>query len=212
MEKGINLQAQLHLGSDQASASSLTNVTEALPAAFAKANPGLQLSVKHVTPVDAAGNATVRVYIQGEQDPAADFAALTRSALNKAIAEMNAITASTHGSGSTVPDGGAGKRYPSVRAHNIQEVEVADDDGGLVLAPKAQSATSTSGAMASDVSSSKTGTGARATSAPTPATQPPAPSQPTTQATAPADPNAQPTSTAPIARAPWWAIWRRGKQ
>jgi hypothetical protein len=125
MEKGITLQTHLHVGTDQAVAS---NLLKRLPAAFVQANSGLQLSVKKTSQVDAKGNVTLRVYIQGEQDPAADFAALTHTALNKAIAAMNAEAkaAST----------GASAEAPPVHIHDIQEIEGDDEDTGVVLPPK----------------------------------------------------------------------------
>jgi hypothetical protein len=43
MEKAITLQAHMHVGTEQAAAFSLL---KKLPAAFAKANPGLKLSIK----------------------------------------------------------------------------------------------------------------------------------------------------------------------
>src|SRR6266852_2418566 len=101
MKKGINLQAKIHAGPGGALTPS--SIGQALPAAFAQANPGLRLTVKSVSPADADGNATLRVYIEGEQDPAADFAALTRGALNKAIAAMNPGGGSEHTPASAAP-------------------------------------------------------------------------------------------------------------
>jgi hypothetical protein len=130
MKKGINLQAKVHAGSGAA----VSNLSQALPAAFAQANPGLQLTVKSASPVDAQGHATIHVYIEGEQEPAADFAALTRAALNKAIAALNAGAGS---SGAPAAPGAAAAHTP-VHLHDVQEVEGDEEDSGLVLPPAQQ--------------------------------------------------------------------------
>ena len=90
MDKAINLQAKLHVGSDP---KAIADLQQSLPSRFGADNPGLALTVKHVSPPDDKGDVTVRIYIEGDQDPAADFAALTRGALHKTIASMNADAA-----------------------------------------------------------------------------------------------------------------------
>lgn len=196
MEKGINLQARIHVGSDPAAADA---VSQTLPIMFAQTNPGLQLTVKSMAPADPNGNATLRVYIQGNQDPAADFAALTFNALNKAIAAMNGkananpgdTVSSAHTSGSVVSGDthrtGTGMH---IHIHNIQEVQDDDEDSGVVLPPQAQ-------APAPSIASS--------TPPVAPATAPQSP------AAAQATPAIPVTPTTPATHAPWWAFWRRGK-
>jgi hypothetical protein len=138
MKKGINLQANTHVGSGAA----VANLSQALPAAFAQANPGLQLTVKSMSPVDAQGHASIHVYIEGEQEPAADFAALTRAALNKAIAALNS------GASSAPAAPGAAAAHPPVHLHDVKEVEDDDEDSGLVLPPARQPAASPAGSPA----------------------------------------------------------------
>ena len=116
MEKAITLQAHMHVGTEQAAASDLL---KKLPAAFAKANPDLKLSIKKTSEPDAKGNVTLRVYISGEQDPAADFSALTHTALQKAITALNAqAKAASSGTSSAAP----------VHLHNVKEMEGDDEN------------------------------------------------------------------------------------
>ncbi len=195
MKKGINLQAKMHVGNG---AGAVQAMSQALPAAFAQSNPGLQLTVKGTPAVDASGNATIRVYIEGDQDPAADFAALTRSALNKAIASINtgATSAPATAPASPAPggaSGGAGK-HNAVRVHDIREVDDTADEGDLVLPPQRQQTQTKAGAT------SPSGPSAEPTTPP--ASQTPAFPSPTPSVPAPALP----------ARAPWWAIWKRDKK
>jgi hypothetical protein len=189
MEKGITLQAHLHAGTEQAAVS---DVLKKLPAAFAKANPGLQLKVKKASAPDAKGNVTVRVYIEGDQGPADDFSALAHTSLNKAITAMNA-GARAASSGDTAP---------SVHVHGVKEVEDDDDDSGLVLPPKQADTSPTSSAPAQQVSST-TSPAAQAGDQPGPAT-----AASTTQQ--PSPPTAQPAQQVPTDDVPWWAFWRRG--
>src|SRR5689334_13454623 len=118
MKKAINLQAQLHCGPDQ----DRQQLGAALESTFARVNPGMQLTVNSLSPPDGAGNATVRVYIEGEQEPADPFAPLANGALHKAIAAL--------------APGPQGTPYG---VHGVQEVE-DDDDTGLVLPPHRTSA------------------------------------------------------------------------
>ena len=178
MEKAIILQAHMHVGSEQAAASALL---KKLPAAFAKANPGLELSIKKTSAPDAKGNVTVRVYISGELEPAADFAALTHTALQKAITALNAqAKAASSSTGSAAP----------VHLHSVKEMEGDDEDSGVTLPPKSD---------ATPAAAPSTG---QSTLVTTPVAAQPA-------ATSPAAPTDPPAEQAPTEHIPWWAFWRR---
>jgi hypothetical protein len=187
MEKAITLQAHMHVGTEQAAAFSLL---KKLPAAFAKANPGLKLSIKKTSAADAKGNVTLRVYISGEQDPAADFAALTHTALQKAITALNAqAKAASSGTGGAAP----------VHLHGVKEMEGDDENTGVTLPPKSDA---TPAAAASTGQSTMVITPLAAQ----PASTPTAPTATPTTAAPPAD---SPAEQAPTEHTPWWAFWRR---
>jgi hypothetical protein len=201
MEKGIDLQAKVHAGTDPAAASDLK---QKLPDVFAATNPGLKLRVKKVSEPDGAGDVTLRVYIEGEQDPAADFSALTRGALEKAIAAYNSAGSAAAGSASTAPSaatsmGAAVTGQAGVQLKDLKEMEGDEEDTDVTLAPQASpQAPSQAPAQASQA-------------APTTGTGEPAPASP-----APAQPSAAPSPTPPPAPSttqaagrPWWAFWRR---
>ncbi|MEP6776327.1 MAG: hypothetical protein ABJA50_12100 [Chloroflexota bacterium] len=194
MEKAITLQAHMHVGTEQAAASDLL---KKLPAAFAKANPGLKLSIKKTSAADAKGNVTLRVYISGEQDPAADFSALTHTALQKAITALNAqAKAASSGTGGAAP----------VHLHGVKEMEGDDENSGVTLPPNTD-ATPAAAASTGQSTLVTTPLAARPTStSATPTADPAAPPAPATAAPS-ADPPAQ---QAPTEHAPWWAFWRRG--
>ena len=221
MEKAINLQAHMHVGTEQAAASDLL---KKLPAAFAKANPGLKLSIKKTSDADAKGNVTLRVYISGEQDPAADFSALTHTALQKAITAMNAqARAASSGTGSAAP----------VHLHGVKEMEGDDENSGVTLPPKSdatpaaapstsQSTLVTTPLPAQPASTAPAPTADSPAAPPAPATSAPhsdpsAPPAPTsaappapTSGTPPAPTTAaSPAEQAPTEHSPWWAFWRR---
>ena len=83
MKKAIDLETQVHLvGTADAT-------RQALLDAFAQANPDMKLTIKSLTAADGQSYATAKLYIEGEQDPAANFAALSSAALRKAIAAMD---------------------------------------------------------------------------------------------------------------------------
>src|SRR4051794_14405404 len=111
MKKAINLQAQLQCDTSQ----DPQQLSADLESAFAEANPGMRLTVKSLKLPDSAGHAAVRVYIEGEQEPAAPFEPVAKAALHKAIAAL----ASTRGRTAT-----------PLAAHNVQEVEDDDEEGG----------------------------------------------------------------------------------
>ncbi len=193
MEKAITLQAHMHVGTEQAAASDLLKT---LPAAFAKANPGLQLSIKKTSAVDAKGNVTLRVYISGEQDPAADFAALTHTALQKAITALNAqAKAASSGMGGAAP----------VHLHGVKEMEGDDENSGVTLPPKSDAtpAAATSAGQSTLVTTPLAAQPASTSTAPT--ADPAAPTAPATAA----PPAASPAQQAPTEHTPWWAFWRR---
>jgi hypothetical protein len=178
MEKAITLQAHMHVGTERAAASALL---KKLPAAFAKANPDLKLSITKTSAPDAKGNVTVRVYISGEQDPAADFVALTHTALQKAIMALNAqARAASSGTGSAAP----------VHLHSVKEMEGDDEDSGVTLPPKSD---------ATPAAAPSTGQSTLVTT--------PVPTQPAS--TAPAPTTDPPAERAPAEHIPWWAFWRR---
>ena len=194
MEKAITLQAHMHVGTEQAAAS---GALKKLPAAFAKANPGLELSIKKTSVVDAKGNVTVRVYISGEQDPAADFAALTHTALQKAITALNAqAKAASSGTGSTA----------TVHLHGVKEMEGDDENSGVTLPPKSD-ATPAAAPSTGQSTLVTTPVAAQPASTPTPQTADPA-TPPTSATDAPAA--GAPAQQAPTEHIPWWAFWRRG--
>jgi len=177
MEKGIDLQAKLHVGTDPAA---LAALKQSLPDLFARTNPGLTLRIKKVSEPDSAGDATLRVYIEGDQDPAADFAALTRSALDKTIAAYNSSSGSAGGTtaGSAQPAsasmGAAPAGQPGVHLKDLKEMEGDEEDSDVTLAPQAHSeAPSQASAPAS---STATGDAAPASPAAAPS-QPPASAQ-----------------------------------
>jgi hypothetical protein len=201
MEKAINLQAHMYVGTEQAAASDLL---KKLPAAFAQANPGLQLSVKKTSAVDAKGNVSLRVYITGEQDPAADFAALTHAALQKAITALNAqAKAASSGTGSAAP----------VHLHGVKEMEGDDENTGVTLPPKSNATPAAATSTGQSPLVTTPPAAQPASTSPAPTADPPAPSTPTTTApsapTSAAPPADSPAQQAPTEQSPWWAFWRR---
>ncbi len=127
MKKAINLSAHLHIGNDPGAAD---QVGAALAAAFAATNPTLHLTVQSVAPPDAQGNSTARIHIEGEQDPAADFAKLTGDALHQAVASLNVPTARS------LEATAAGGNRPPILLHQVSEDKSADDENtGVVLPP-----------------------------------------------------------------------------
>jgi hypothetical protein len=201
MEKGINLQAKLHVGTDPAAVSHLR---QSLPDLFAQTNPGLTLSVKKVSEPDSDGDATMRVYIEGDQDPAADFAALTRGALNKTIAAYNSGGASNGGAivgseqSAAASMGAAAAGQAGVHIKDLKEMEGDEEDTGVTLAPQAQPQASSPAPSAG-------------TAGPAPASPAAAPSQPPAAAPSSAASSSPPPapSTTQAAGRPWWAFWRR---
>src|SRR6478672_4187223 len=111
MKKGINLQAQVHLDADAGAADALRG---ALADTFARVNPGMQLTGKGLSAPDAHGNATVRVYIEAEQDPATPFAPVATAALHKAVDALPA----------------------PVAVRGMEEHEDDDENSGVVLPPQ----------------------------------------------------------------------------
>lgn len=146
MKKAINLQAQVQL----ADPNSQAQFQNDLENAFAQANPGLTLTVKSLTPPDAKGKAKLRVYIEGEQDPAADFSKLTTTALQQAINSLTskpATSSATNPSTATVTTTTTSTPANTVKTNlsprpgsgvstKIQEVENDDENEGVVLPPK----------------------------------------------------------------------------
>src|SRR5947209_1017801 len=115
MKKAINVHVVLPAGSTRDLALA---PGAGLPQAFAQANPGFQLTIKSLSAPDAQGNVTAAVYVEGEQEPAADFGALTKSALKQTIAGLSG----TRSLGTA----------PLVA---MEEVEIEDEDTGAVVAP-----------------------------------------------------------------------------
>ncbi|HUS17828.1 MAG TPA: hypothetical protein VM536_22765 [Chloroflexia bacterium] len=130
MKKGINLQAQVHLDADAGAADALR---ESLAATFARVNPGMQLKIKGLSAPDAHGNATARVYIEAEQDPATPFAPVATDALHKAVEALPM----------------------DVAVRGLEEHEDDDEDGELVL-PPGQAATPPAAAVAAASASAPT--------------------------------------------------------
>ncbi len=114
MHKGIYLQTSLPLVPGPTAAA---DTTQALQSAFARLHPDLHLRIERLSAPNAAGVAKLRVYIEGDQEPAADFAAWTRAALRDAVAA------------SAPPAAGQARGL-----HAVEEVE-DDDERGLVLPP-----------------------------------------------------------------------------
>ncbi|MEO5951047.1 MAG: hypothetical protein ABIQ44_01090 [Chloroflexia bacterium] len=133
MKKGINLQAKLHVGSDPNSGADLENK---LPALFGNTNEGLTLTIKHASAPDEKGDVTLKVYIEGDQDPASDFAALTHKALKSAIAALNKGTSTGPSLGNTASRGSGG--HHAVHIKKVRETEGDEEDSGVVLAPTQQ--------------------------------------------------------------------------
>ncbi|MDQ2808272.1 MAG: hypothetical protein M3Z04_15375 [Chloroflexota bacterium] len=126
MKKAIDLSVHLHIGSDPSAAE---HVGPALVAAFAAANPGLQLTVNSLATPNAQGDSTARVRIAGEQEPAADFAHLAGDALHRAVAGLNMPAA---------PNSPAAVGRTKVAIHQVAEDngDSADDENtGVVLPP-----------------------------------------------------------------------------
>ncbi len=122
MKKAINLQAQVHLVDPYNQA----QFQDTLQKAFTQANPGLTLRVKSLSTPDAQGKTTLRVYIEGEQDPAANFLELTTGALHQVIDSL-------------LPKPAAKTLKAQSRsraATNIQETENDDENEDVVLPPK----------------------------------------------------------------------------
>ncbi len=130
MKKAINLQATVELADPNGQAQFQNDLQNA----FTRANPGLTLSVKSFTSPDGQGKARLRVYIEGEQDPAADFSQLTSHALHQAIASLLPKPASTSKTLKTQARSEGGSRGGAVK--NIQETENDDEDQGVILPPK----------------------------------------------------------------------------
>ncbi|MDQ6694485.1 MAG: hypothetical protein M3014_08710 [Chloroflexota bacterium] len=191
MQKGINLQAKIAAGTDSSSAA---GVRQALPGAFAQANPGMTLAVKEVSPPDAAGHMTLKVYIQGDQDPASNFSTLAHTALNKAVAALNTST----GAAST----GGGPRQATqaaVTVHSVQEVENDDENSGVVLPPRQVHAPGST-------TSSKPAAAQRQQQGPVSAPD----AVVTDRTPSSAQPKAQPTAHGTsVVKTPWWAVWRK---
>ena len=188
MKKGIDLQAKVHVGTDP---SALSDLKQKLPDLFAQANQGLTLNIKKVSDADSAGDATIRVYIEGEQDPAADFAALTRGALHTAVTAFNSGAAAGSKHSPASQSHAVSARHPAVHIKDLKEMEGDEEDTGVTLAPQAQPLSSVITTGASDATPAS------------PITAPPHAPQPPVAVSA-----ATPTSAAPP---PWWAFWRRGK-
>jgi hypothetical protein len=185
--KGINMHAKVHVGNDPTAAA---NLEQSLPALFAGANPGLTLTVKHASPPDEKGDVTIRIYIEGEQDPAADFAALTRAALNKTIEALNANADKGAGQFTENVASGAATSQTPVHIKELQETEGDEEDTDVTLAPSLRAPA----------------TAPAAQPGPTPAATPTQPTAP-----APSAPEAQKAApTGASSRAPWWAFWKRG--
>jgi len=124
MKKAINLQAQVHL----AEPNNQTQFQDNLQKAFVQANPGLFLRVKSLSTPDAQGKATLRVYIEGEQDPAANFLELTTHALHQVIDSLSPNPAANAKTLQT--------QSRSRAATNIQETENSNENENVVLPPK----------------------------------------------------------------------------
>jgi hypothetical protein len=126
VKKGIYLQARLDMGSakDQSASASLLSK---LPAAFAKANPGMRLTIKKQSPPDDQGKVTIEVYIQGEQAPASSFLTLSSRALKKGVAALAKGTARS----ASAEDKGAVK----ISVEKIVERENQDENDGVILPP-----------------------------------------------------------------------------
>ncbi len=199
MKKGIDLQAKVHIGT---APSALTNLKHKLPELFAQANPGLTLNVKKVSDADSAGDATIRVYIEGEQDPAADFAALTRGALHTAVAAFNSSEDTGSAHSAALPPHAVSVRPPKVHIKDLKEMEGDEEDTGVTLPPQAASP-SQAQPQASSPAAQAAPAKPAGSGAPVPADSPTAPPP---AAQPPAAPPA-PTAAAPT---PWWAFWRRG--
>jgi len=201
MEKGINLQAKLHVGTDPAAVSHLR---QSLPDLFAQTNPGLKLSVKKVSEPDSDGDTTMRVYIEGDQDPAADFAALTRGALNKTIAAYNsggsasgigAIAGSEPSAAASMGAAAAGQT--GVHIKDLKEMEGDEEDTGVTLAPQAPPQAPSPAPSAETAGAAPDSPAA-------------APSQP--PIAAPSSASSSPPTASQTTQAegrPWWAFWRR---
>lgn len=120
MKKAINLQAEVQLAN---TADAQAVFKQSLPKAFAQANPGMSLTIKSLSKVDNQGKAKLRVYLEGEQDPAANFSTLASSALHKVI--------------TTLLDNG-NQALPSFKhttIMNLQEVENEEENQDVVLPP-----------------------------------------------------------------------------
>jgi len=189
MDKAINLQAKLHVGNDPQAAAKLQ---QSLPAHFAADNPGLALTVKHISPPDAEGDVTVKIYIEGDQDPAADFAALTRGALHKTVASMNAASGTGAGSSAHPVVSSGATPHTGVHIKDLQETEGDDENTGVTLAPWLRAQEASSAPPAAPPSAPPASTVGQSPPAPAPA------------------PQAQQTASTP-GKSQWWAFWKRGK-
>ena len=93
MHKAINMQADVQMAGGEDA------VRAALQSAFAAANPGMKLTIKGAAPGKSPGTTHVRVYIEGDQEPAAPFAQLAGDALHKAIAALGSDSKAIAGHG-----------------------------------------------------------------------------------------------------------------
>jgi hypothetical protein len=126
VKKGIYLQAKIYTGGGK-DAASTSSLLEKLPAAFAKANPGMRLTVKKHSPPDHEGKVSVEVYIQGEQAPASSFLKLASRALNKTVAALS------KGSGKSAA--ASTKAAAKISVGEISEIENGDENEDVILPP-----------------------------------------------------------------------------
>lgn len=118
MKKAINLQAEVQLAS---TTNAQAVFKDSLPKAFAQANPGMSLNIKSFSKADIHGKSKIRVYIEGEQEPAANFMTLASSTLHKVIASLM--------------EKGNNNQALESAITNLQEVENEDEDQDVVLPP-----------------------------------------------------------------------------
>lgn len=122
MKKAINMAVQIQPG---AAGEQPEAISAALQKAFEQANPGLKLSVKQIAPAAGEDGLTARVYIEGEQEPAADFSAVAAKALQNS-GQLLTKDAKPEGAPLTL--------------NNIHELDADDDsvdNDSLVLSPQA---------------------------------------------------------------------------
>ena len=167
MKKAIDLSVHIHIGSAPDAAD---HVGPALVAAFAAANPGLQLKVKSMSAPNAQGDSIARVRIEGEQEAAADFAQFAGDALHRAVAQLNGPPARQ----AALVGGGSSSQVALQQVVETGDEGADDENSGVFLPPGHTIAGEQAAIAARAAASASAATPDSAPAGPAPATDEPA--------------------------------------